>query len=419
MESKLLVEKVTPKQKLLNSDVPLVLENKLILSPGKWNGVNYTAEELEKAFLNTDWGEKSITHFYLDHKDTKDQGVGNWAGFVKNPRMDGGDLRGDLEIWHPLLATFLGKAKAKFGISATLSGFENELTNKMEDFRYESFNCVIDPACNLTFINLSKNKENNRKTVVVTLSEELGELALVTGMEGERKRRGMSPSQFYAAPRDPPSSSALPIFDKAHTQNAMARFNQTQFKSSAERASAKSKIISAANKFGIEVSDSFKQLSEISTESEGGKRIMPSETKKLEEEKVEEKEEAKEEKSEASEESKETEKPAESEEKAEEKAEMSSKEMTELSSKVDKLISLLEKKFLSEEKESKPIESKKLETNDAQEALLGIMKKEIDEVKKELSKLNEPDRKTLSVVHSESDGDSNEGMLGFLQKRIQ
>ncbi len=411
MEPQLLVQKGTPK-------APLTLENYLILSPGMWNGVNYTAEEIEKAFSNTDWSEKSITHLYLDHKDTKDQGVGNWAGFIKNPRMDGGDLRGDLEIWHPLLATFLDKAKAKFGISATLSGFENELANQMEDFRYESFSVVIDPACDLTFINLSKNKENNKKAVVITLSEEL---ALVTGMEGERKRRGMSPSQFYAAPRDPPSSSALPIFDKAHTQNAMARFNQTQFKSSAEKASAKRKIMSAANKFGIKVSDSFKQLSDIRIEMKGGKKIMPSETKKLEDEKVEEKaEEAEEEKTEASEESKETEKPEESEEKAEEEK----AELKELSLKVEKLISLLEKKFLSEEKESEPNESEEEKdeepkVEEAKEELLKNMKKELDEVKKELSKLNEPDRKTLSGIHEDKVVDSNEGMLNFLQKRIQ
>ena len=418
MESQLLTQETVTKQELSNSNTPLTLENYLILSPGMWNGVNYTAEEIEKAFSNTDWNEKSITHLYLDHKDTKDQGVGNWAGFIKNPRMDGSDLRGDLEIWHPLLATFLDKAKAKFGISATLSGFENELVNQMEDFHYESFSVVVDPACDLTFINLSKIKENNKKTVVVTLSEEL---ALITGMEGERKRRGMSPSQFYAAPRDPPSSSALPIFDKAHTQNAMARFNQTQFKSSAEKASAKRKIISAANKFGIEVSDSFKQLSDIRIEMKGGKEIMPSETKKLEEEKVEEKaEEATEEKPEASEESKETEKPVESEEKAEEEK----AELKELSLKVDKLISLLKKKFLSEEKESDPIESKEEKdeepkAEEAKEDLLKNMKKELDEVKKELSKLNEPDRKTLSVTHEANVVDSNEGMLGFLQKRIQ
>ena len=420
MESQILEQKAASQQKLSNPDGPITLRDKLILSPGMWNGINYTAAEIEKAFLNTDWNEKSITHLYLDHKDTKDQGVGNWAGFIKNPRMVGSDLRGDLEIWHPLLATFLDKAGAKFGISATLSGFENELANQMQNFHYESFSVVIDPARDLTFINLSKNKENNKKIVMVTLSEESEELALVTGMEGERKTRGMSPSQFYAAPRDPPSSSALPIFDKAHTQNAMARFNQTQFKSSAEKASAKRKIISAANKFGIKISDSFKQLSDVHIELKGGQKIMTSETKKLEDEKVEEKkEEAKEEISEASEESKETEKPTESEEKEEGKA-----ELKELSLKVEKLISLLEKKFLSEEKESETkestesTESKEPEKKEAKEELMDKLKNELDFVKKELSKLNEPDRKTLSVTH-EAEIDSNEGMLGFLQNRIQ
>jgi len=76
----------------------------------------------------------------------------------------------------------------------------------------------------------------------------------ITNMEAERKKRGMSVSEFYAAPRDPPSASALPIFDEAHVRNAMARFNQTKFRSAEEKAKARRKIIAAARKFGIDPS---------------------------------------------------------------------------------------------------------------------------------------------------------------------
>jgi len=78
--------------------------------------------------------------------------------------------------------------------------------------------------------------------------------AKVTNLEAKRRALGMSVSQFYAAPRDPPSKSALPIFDAAHTRNAMARFNQTHFLSSAEKAKARRKIIAAARKFKIDSS---------------------------------------------------------------------------------------------------------------------------------------------------------------------
>jgi len=79
------------------------------------------------------------------------------------------------------------------------------------------------------------------------------EKARVTNLEEKRKQLGMSVSEFYAAPRDPPSSSALPIFDEAHVRNAMARFNQTKFRSAEEKAKAKRKIIAAAKKFKINI----------------------------------------------------------------------------------------------------------------------------------------------------------------------
>lgn len=75
----------------------------------------------------------------------------------------------------------------------------------------------------------------------------------ISNFEETRKKMGMSPGQFYAIPRDPPSSSKLPIFDAAHVRNAMARFKQIQGASEEEKRTAKSKIMSAAKKFGIEI----------------------------------------------------------------------------------------------------------------------------------------------------------------------
>lgn len=85
-------------------------------------------------------------------------------------------------------------------------------------------------------------------------------MAAVSNFEAVRKRLGQSVNQFYAIPRDPPSASKLPIFDAARVRNAMARFNQVQGVSSAEKATAKRKIISAAKKFGIDV-NKFSELS--------------------------------------------------------------------------------------------------------------------------------------------------------------
>lgn len=89
---------------------------------------------------------------------------------------------------------------------------------------------------------------------ILNYTSDLDELERVTGMEAKRKRLGMSPGEFYAVPREPPSTSALPIFDDSHVRNAMARFNQTQM-SSEEKSAAKNKIISAAKKFKIEIGE--------------------------------------------------------------------------------------------------------------------------------------------------------------------
>jgi len=85
------------------------------------------------------------------------------------------------------------------------------------------------------------------------------ELKDITAFEEKRKAMGMSPSEFYAIPREPPSESKLPIFDEAHVRNAMARFNQIKGVSPAEKASAKRKIMAKAKKFGIDV-QAFEKL---------------------------------------------------------------------------------------------------------------------------------------------------------------
>ncbi len=47
----------------------------------------------------------------------------------------------------------------------------------------------------------------------------------------------------------------LPIHDESHARNAIARFNQTEFESVEAKEKARKKILSAARKFGIDVSE--------------------------------------------------------------------------------------------------------------------------------------------------------------------
>jgi hypothetical protein len=50
----------------------------------------------------------------------------------------------------------------------------------------------------------------------------------------------------------------LPIEDESHVRNAMARWNQTDFETASDKESARKKIVAAAKKHGIEVSDDDK-----------------------------------------------------------------------------------------------------------------------------------------------------------------
>lgn len=47
----------------------------------------------------------------------------------------------------------------------------------------------------------------------------------------------------------------LPINDESHIRNAMARFNQTDFESATAKEKARRKIVAAAKRHGIEVSE--------------------------------------------------------------------------------------------------------------------------------------------------------------------
>lgn len=47
----------------------------------------------------------------------------------------------------------------------------------------------------------------------------------------------------------------LPIHDASHVRNAMARWNQTDFQSATAREEARRRIVAAAKRFDIEISD--------------------------------------------------------------------------------------------------------------------------------------------------------------------
>jgi hypothetical protein len=69
----------------------------------------------------------------------------------------------------------------------------------------------------------------------------------------EKKRDSLRSDQFAYIDKD--GGEHLPIHDESHIRNAMARWNQTEFQSETAKEEARRKIVSAAKRHGIEVSE--------------------------------------------------------------------------------------------------------------------------------------------------------------------
>ena len=149
--------------------LPIVIPNKLLISPGNWNDNEYSSEELGNAFAKTDWQDKTKISLWLNHDDTN---TGAFVGYVKNPTLASeGRVFGDLEIWDEKTALILTQAKAKFGVSAKIKG-EEDKTGKMNNFTFENFSVVTVPACSEAYINLSKKEEDSKLTSKYLSSDE-------------------------------------------------------------------------------------------------------------------------------------------------------------------------------------------------------------------------------------------------------
>jgi len=152
--------------------IPTIIKNKVLMAPGPWNGVHYTAEEIRKAYENTNWKDKDVISVILDHAD-KPLSVHDWVGWVRNPRLVGDNLVGDLELYDENILIKLLKAKAKFGISPRVKGIEHN--DEFRNFTFENFSIVTNPAIKKAYINLSQNKLKGGKMTEKELQEETEE----------------------------------------------------------------------------------------------------------------------------------------------------------------------------------------------------------------------------------------------------
>jgi hypothetical protein len=151
---------------------PVTVREVVLLAPGIWTGTDgiktrYSPEGVRNGFLNSNWEDMNL---FLDHKDSEGTAAAYWIGFIRNARMVGQDLVGDLEIWHPLFSMFIKTAKAKFGVSMTMNG--REYPNVDADYSdfdissYRSGSLVDEPGCEASWLPKMLGKgDKNSKTV--------------------------------------------------------------------------------------------------------------------------------------------------------------------------------------------------------------------------------------------------------------
>lgn len=166
--------------------MPVLIPDRLLISPGTWNDNNYSAKEISDGFARTDWGDKEKISLWLNHDD---RNTSAFVGYVRNPRLESeGRVFGDLELWDEQTSVILTEAMAKFGISAKIAGIENTKTGKMSDFRFENFSIVTKPACSEAYINLSKKEDNTVSKYLLYDEKEQDSPILESGLKTNVRR---------------------------------------------------------------------------------------------------------------------------------------------------------------------------------------------------------------------------------------
>ena len=153
-------------QDIENLKIPYTIKDKILMSPGIWNNYYYSSQAIRNAFLNTKWDDKQIRSLFLDHLDHSTK---EWIGEIKNPKMVGDSLIGDLIIVDKPTAQKLAYG-AKMGISPKVHGEQED--NKMLNFLYDNFSVVINPAVKTAYINNMEVKKMADKPKVEDAKQE-------------------------------------------------------------------------------------------------------------------------------------------------------------------------------------------------------------------------------------------------------
>lgn len=132
--------------------------------------------------------------------------------------------------------------------------FARDLRMLLNMFHYEGRSTIeLEKALTAlkTLAQKILNGENKEKFERILYGIDFAELD--KGKLPYKERKNMPAGEFAYIDSD--GGKHLPIHDVAHVRNALARFNQTQFESPEKKKAAARKILAAARKYKIEVSE--------------------------------------------------------------------------------------------------------------------------------------------------------------------
>jgi len=149
-----------------NIKLPYVLKNKVLVSPGIWNNITFTKESIKRAHKTANYTKENRA-LYEDHDDRE---VGKYIGEVRNIKLKGSNLVGDLFIVDKDTATKLAFG-AHFGISPKIAPFYTGKDEKvLKSYDVANFSVVIKPAIKKAYIN---NNEVNLMASEEDIKEEV------------------------------------------------------------------------------------------------------------------------------------------------------------------------------------------------------------------------------------------------------
>jgi len=162
----------------LNIELPTIRKDIVLMSPGIWNGFEYSANDIKNAFEKTDW--KKASNLFLDHPENPNNAAGSWIGRIINQRFSDGQIMGDLELWDTNTIIKTEMARAPLGVSPRVIGEENG--NKFSNFTFDNWSVVSKQAIDPAYINLNKTPlksetliQTEKELVKEELSEEVKE----------------------------------------------------------------------------------------------------------------------------------------------------------------------------------------------------------------------------------------------------